>query len=951
MILLVGFAGLALVALHGLYSSYSTTWEVADKSSEPRDRDVIDGATLKPLGGRDSVTADDDTVRFFGRVVGADDQAVAQAEVTAKVDGKVVQSLHTDAEGHFAFRASVPEATDRFRAGIVIVKGPSGAVGHASLPLSAPPSQFAKAMGGERRVGRILLRDALSCAVEIASSCEQGFPATVWVLPSAFATDEPLLVDQTDAHGRLTLHGLSPGVWRLVAGARGCGRVTRTVTLPLQDPGPVSLALPEARTLTVRVQEQGTEHPVSDASVQIKESLRLTNWARDVPLVTVSSSVVTDERGVAVIDGLGATEHLVLRASASGFPVSAVAHVNGDETSATIQLVPPRTIRWPIVDGGHGLPPDGTSVALRETFHRQGRQCPSSGVVEDGHVVAAHWPPGAASAFAHASGFGTARLLAGKGATTGAPASFFPTRRIELFAKDDRGQPMQGLTLHVLHEHMRVPSVPTDAQGYAVAEDLYGGPHASAKVLVSKHEAGARTMLGRVDLAKMDGRFEHVVPVPRTLRCRVFVDDLPAPDGLVVFLRVGRRELDGVVKGGRLEVTWEPSDLSNEVDVHAHASGTAGSWVRLALDAPNPPEVVLRLRAAGEALVRVHRPADGRVRALLQVWDEAKGAWPPLPAKASGHRVGHVDESGFVSFRRLAPGRYRVVDLHSRRDTGPFEVRGNEQTRVTLDLRAVGWVKGRVVTPPGVPAWEFTVGFEGEPVRETPLGLAGDGLPGERVRSDGTFAVRVPGDRTAVLRPFHHVHRPHPTQGRVEVSTPREGIQLVAVRGATATVRFSQPVVRGRDPARVVVRLFPGEPKGQGLDVRGLVNPASDALTFGGYDPGTYTVWIDMVKAAPLVLRDVALGEDDVDLGRFDPDPGSRVVVEVLVKDGQSPPRTSMIARRLDEPAYTRSIVSSESRVTLSGLGPGRFQVISQHLNEEITVDGTTDVHRTLDLR
>ncbi len=132
-------------------------------------------------------------------------------------------------------------------------------------------------------------------------------------------------------------------------------------------------------------------------------------------------------------------------------------------------------------------------------------------------------------------------------------------------------------------------------------------------------------------------------------------------------------------------------------------------------------------------------------------------------------------------------------------------------------------------------------------------------------------------------------------------------------------------------------------------------------LTFGGYEPGRYKIWLDTPSHAPLTLGTRFLGRGLTDLGRAALLKGASVRVRVLVPDGQSPPRLTLLASYAGPPAYVRSMDGrGESVVMLGGLGPGRctfsvggiMEAPGAASQEEILdVAGDEVIERTIDLR
>ncbi|MEZ6007483.1 MAG: hypothetical protein R3F05_06905 [Planctomycetota bacterium] len=162
-----------------------------------------------------------------------------------------------------------------------------------------------------------------------------------------------------------------------------------------------------------------------------------------------------------------------------------------------------------------------------------------------------------------------------------------------------------------------------------------------------------------------------------------------------------------------------------------------------------------------------------------------------------------------------------------------------------------------------------------------------------------------------------------------------------------------------RPQPRLTVRLFRGDPTGE--PAFQVEAPLKDrVLEVGGYEPGRYTIWVDVLDALPLVLRDVDLTGGDVDLGTHDTQPGASVRLRLLVKEGAVVPRIGFSAQQEGPGGYTRVAISSgEDVITLTGLGPGTFHLhtsgqerpLPKNVDEAIESDGEGVIELTLDLR
>lgn len=631
------------------------------------------------------------------------------------------------------------------------------------------------------------------------------------------------------------------------------------------------------------------------------------------------------------------------------------------------------TVRWPLENKGIGIPADGSTVDIKPWTNTGRLTVPPKGVIEGHELVVPGWRTDGASGYAVIPGKGIARITARPGQETGRPTAFYPLRRIELIARLPDGSAATGwyLVVRSSGNNFAQPPVKTNAEGKAVMTQLYGGPRSLVEVSVAdspRQWGGFSKGLGSVDLAKHDGHFEVVLPAERTMHIRLEVPGGEAAGHLTAFTRIGARSLKAAKsdESGLLIVRWRPVVPDATVRVSVNVRGFTSEHEEVSLAAAEDPiEVTIELHLAGSVRVAVTEPEDKRYGIDLERWNEDRQSWGS--ASKFGNRHGsRADANGLVLFLPLTPGRYRVIETRSKLVSEPFDVPADgEPVRISFDASATGWVKGKVEVPEGVPFGGIRVGEVGA---EPEMGLLQTSifdavpLPGRRVSSkDGTFAYRVSSTEPVTLRIYHALLKPHPTKGYVTVRGPQEGVILTAVRGPVATVRFDTPARVRANPGQlrtIAVHLYPGAVEGKGIRLPGLLDGTHMKVEFGGFERGTYTVWIDAPGYAPVVMKDVKLTESDVDLGEVTLKKGSVFRVNVRVKEGQSPPRLFVAVRKLDDPTYIRSMHRSAETITVQGIGAGRFKV-SAHafggglppLDEEMEFDGTTEVVRTIDAR
>lgn len=388
------------------------------------------------------------------------------------------------------------------------------------------------------------------------------------------------------------------------------------------------------------------------------------------------------------------------------------------------------------------------------------------------------------------------------------------------------------------------------------------------------------------------------------------------------------------------------------------APGFAPARAELDLTAPEPfAEVTLSRTAV--LVVRVVPPPDGSYYQLEpQRMDERSGEWG-LPSELFGYRglSWPNGPDGTFLLAGITPGRWRVLDRRSGIASSEVEVApGDARVEVLLDLGGTAWVEGRVEAPdPAELAWaRVLVLTDGEPAPPSKA-LPGEPLPGAHV-SRGRFRVQVPSDREVTLRVWHPWLAPDPEAGEVRVRGARSGVVLRLVAGDE--LRLPLPELGSRVRELRIARYAAGAaPEGTPLEWHRA--PLEGGVLRCGLPRGRWSLLVDPLRDfAPLLLRDVEIaGRTELPPPALDP--GSRLVVRVLVPEDRDPPRIFVSAVRLDEPVYIRTVNSEgEARVVLTGLGPGRFRVLygpvmasERDREEEVDVDGEHDVELELDLR
>ncbi len=943
-----------------------------------------DDDTAVALRGDPSVrqspkTDDQASIRVVGRVEDSERNVVEGASVEIQYDGNTLGTATTGTEGSYEISFALPAMWERRIPTQVLATTADGRMGLTTLFLPQVSRTDTRVRTGDLKVQPIVVVHPQSLQLEVTSDCDGGIPATVHLVHSLFGQYTVRRTRKTDKDGSLRLERVPQGHWLIVASAPGCGQGRVDIAVPRKARAPINIVVPRERSVTVLVREATTEKPVPGANVYVGITSRDRGIRRETPLFTSPSQLVTDERGQCLVSGLAPDDHLNVRAEADGYPVRfgrssrasvgpGVSQAKPGETTCVVELPLPRTIRWPMEDKGHGVPTEGATIVLKPFANSGLNNIPSTGRVEDGHIVVEGWGPGYASAIAYADGVGAARLHAKRDSDVGSPAAFYPLRKIELFAKEPDGSPAIGVWLSARGPGNNLIQSPaeTNDDGYAVLRDLYSTPGWRVNCFVSRTNTPfARAALGAVDLSNGDGRFEHTFPRERTLRVTITVDGAPPP------------------KGFNQDVVWGETNVSLKPDAQGVCdvvfaplteTGIASLPIRMGgyrvekpvsadLSLPDPIPVPVALRRTYKVLVNVTLPKDGRHRVYYQAWDADKKSWQPSPLAHMSTGADRADANGVVTFGGLAPGRYRAVDATSGLATVSFDVGPSSPTAsVALDLSGAGWAKGKVVPPDGVSYVGFSVGAEGE----RPSGFAmygmGPGTVGKPVdRTDGTFWFRTVAGQPKRIRLYHPTCLPHPTKGFATVDGPIEGIELYAIQGPTATVTLDPPPQISMNPGsarRLTAYLYRDAMRAEEkAPIHVMLNGAHDTLTLGGYKPGTYTLWVDVPNKAPLVMPKVTLTNESIDLGTVATNPGSTFRLIVKVKDGQSPPRMHIFATAQRGPTYSRR-ADGAGTLTIRGICKGSFRVngmsygsSNARIDEVIEFDGVNDVERVIDLR
>jgi hypothetical protein len=287
---------------------------------------------------------------------------------------------------------------------------------------------------------------------------------------------------------------------------------------------------------------------------------------------------------------------------------------------------------------------------------------------------------------------------------------------------------------------------------------------------------------------------------------------------------------------------------------------------------------------------------------------------------------------------QVEPGFYRVQHEGHGAPIQDFEIpKGVRSHSVTIDLRGAQWVEFEPVLPAGYvpPARVFAV------VERT-------GQDAFNVLADGKFLLLKDSEvRLTIDAPLL---RPHPVRGSVVTGTGGK-VTLEAVRAPILMFDWTVPqgesrarsgmwlTANGRPTASEMVRVTL-DPVGETGGRRSYLAawPADGRYKCGPFPPGRFDITMQHNGGgAPFVIRDVELGEQDVDLGRVTPLPGSTVDVHLLNLPDEQP--MIVTAKPHGGTAMIDSAVVSRKspRATLGNLPAGKIQIVFRAGEHELT--------------
>lgn len=630
---------------------------------------------------------------------------------------------------------------------------------------------------------------------------------------------------------------------------------------------------------------------------------------------------------------------------------------DGDSPPAEATPVPAvRTIRWRVVGGEVPTPATGSVLPVEQDLGAIGLPPGPRTVRVDGDdLVSEGFGRGTIQGFAVAPDGSRAKLFAKDGDERGLDTRFLRERTIVVTLVEPDGSPAVGVPLQLNNPgNIAIRSgVRTDSVGRVAFAGLSPKDGRLDVHLVGENQYVTR-YLGTLDTAPGDVSVTWTVPAARDVTLRLTVDgERRIPPGCRISATtasVDGREDDESRGDVRLRVrpVRDGAEFRGSIaaDGRAPAAFTVPAGhgpVTIDVVVPRGVAFVGRIASPTGTEVRVGavQPPRTGFNVELQRRFPPEGAWsrvfPPGELVIDGVAP---DADGFVRFAPLRLGAYRLRETTTGATSAEADLSedGAESTVVSLDLSRAGTVRGRIETEGGNSGDERVV------VEGVPDPMTGD--PSRRVvkpAADGSFETWIPGDRPLRLRAEHPLLRPDPTLGEVEVTKPADGVVLRLVKGPT--VAFGLPGVTMPNPfTSVRVLFFHGEPAGEPSLERNAV-AAEGRYRAGGFEPGTWTLWIDAPGHAPATLRGVVLGEGTTDLGDVVLDPGLSLRVRIATFPNEVAPRIGVSVSRKDGPRFSRSAGSNgEADVVVRGLVPGTYEVFVFPQTGSFPSDFTTAV-------
>ena len=774
----------------------------------------------------------------------------------------------------------------------------------------------------------------------------------------------PVARGSTDAEGRVAFDGLAAGVYEVYAARPGRGRTRAVARLPLEEGAETRIELGPERSLDILVVDARTERPVADATVELGDP-RTLPAPRGPGYPPASPVLRTDRRGRVTVRGLGAGETLYVSAEARGYAPAPWFRTREQmappgQTEVVVRLPGLRTVTFPVTAGA---PADGSS--LRVDLSSRGLEVGAAitARMDGSYLLVEGLPDTTVPGFVIAPDGAQAQFLAAAGEAYGAALTFVPARVVRVRLVDPARKPLPGLSilLRPLEGGAPIPPAVTDGAGLAVFSGVVGRRIGVHRTTPDQPTLGLR--LGEIELE--DGERIYEVEVPATLgfEVAVTVDDEPRLPAEYMLLVAGRRVSDGDLvedpATGTIQVGVSLPPGGGTLEVALHAQGYRPATAAVEATAGGGERIQLALRAGGTLIARVEPPPDARYALRLERRDGTD--WVPAQPPTVGPGAPEpTAEDGYHRYAGLEDGAYRVVDARTGFTSAAVDVRaGAAPAEVRVDLGGSLSIEGRVEAPAGTALAQARVLVDG---RDDPANVWAGVRPG----ADGHFQLRALRGERLTAFVMHPTLAAAERAGRVTFTAGDAPLVLRLEQGAEAVFRVEGFEATSSPPgaawyAPLTVQLHRGDP---GRDPVLTTQPIADAGTFrfGGFAPGTYTLWIGFgAKYAPTVRRGLELGAGRTELGLITPSEGETLIFDLQEADAGFTTLWAS-ATSVEPPAYARhgSGATSGQPLALAGVGAGRFRVVVRGgtaggvrvlMDEERTFDGRGETRITVGVR
>ncbi len=910
-----------------------------------------------------------------GRVLDDRRRPVADAEVVARFKDRDKIATKTDANGEYQFYAGDAPETG-WAMGLVRANAPGPLTGVSGMWLSQQSGEVVV-------VNPIILGTAHKLAVHVVHQEAPVPNADVVVTSTVWGQMTPVAEGKTNEAGVFEASLLPEGNVTALCAAKGYGRGQKMVTLPRTSKDVFKVELPEERIIELTVVDKETEEPIPGAKVSVQGNFGNINASGMLPPLEVEP---TNEEGKTRVTGLTPKKTYRFVAEAQGYPKpnpwggTPSNSVKADDTEGTIKLGKFRTVTFPIADNAKvDPPPDGTELRVELQFWmRNFASKEMKAYMKDGELVIEGLPDSWMNGRVVAEN-AEAAFWCQAGAEKGNPVSFAASRKVTIAIKEKGAGPVADARIRLQGSMAMQTMEPmtTDPEG-KVEVDVQDGIQVQVYML-PPHQAWGGAMIGNFKIEEGKDLYEiDMEPeAPIVIRINIDGEDRLPPQFNVTIGGAWKNvnEITEDPDAGELRVAhrWSEQQIESEkpVPVIVNAQGYLQGKAEIVPGKGQAEQTVkVEMPAAGTVIVYVEKPSDGSYNLQLQKWNDETQKWDHSGGNSgfnpmSGNRAGGRADDGSQKFEGLKAGTYRARDATSRIESNSVEVTlGGPPSEIMLDLTTSVWIEGKVEVP------------EGESAQQTRILVQGQDDPanqwaGRRPDQKGNFKIRGVAGQEVMLMVRHPVLGV--AGGNTNIAVVAGGGPITITMVAGSEIHFKHPdTPEPKDPSSTSGAIpVPSMPMpGGGGQVRVVVfeggtlektvksiNPTLKGTTWrlGGLPPGKYTLWIEAYQKAPIIKKNVTVGEGVTDLGMLQQPVGATIRVRVATQS-DTKPQTWVQVHHQGEPKYQRSMwlqMADGKDLVVKGLGAGRFKVTVRVFgqgfvnnqepiyDEEVELDGT----------